>query len=294
MHSQPNKSSQKLPKLSIGEAEKVIKELRSINPRTKTIRAKISQHKSLLNQIYTANKKRVSDFEKTNYEYIALIRSTNDYYKLFGHSALYYTFSLAPKLSIPVHIQEDKDYTARSSEGFVSIRDLDGFTKSLQSLNIKRIKTKDRSGDFILYKLPWHYTEEQLASFIENNHTNIQKFNHVVIVDNIIPVLFVQTEELLKAIYENVRGMASPVERETFGYATINNAITIAHLYFDLANGHLNKLSCLKQMKTPLKLVKYQVKLITDLKIWTPKTCARIGEIIIKLQDIIEHEIKNI
>lgn len=278
---------------SLGEIEKQLKNLQSIKPRTKQIKSKINQQRSNLNKIYATNKKRVSEFEKTNYEYIALVRSTNNFYKIFGHSALYYALDLAPKLSITANLQEDKDYTARSGEGFVSIRNLTELEEALQTLKIKRVRTRNRSGDFILFKLPWQYTEDQLAELLEQNHSKIQAFNHVVMVDNIIPILFIQTEELLKAIYENVRGMSSPVERETFGYTLIEFTAKMAETYLDLANGHLDKLACLKQMKSHLKTIKYKTKLITDLKIWTPKTCARIGDHIIKVQDIIEREFKK-
>lgn len=280
--------------MSIHTLEQQLKKLRQVKPRTKQIKSEISKWQSELNKLYAINKKQVMQFEQTNYSYLILTRSTNDFYKLFGHSALYYTFSIAPKLSLSANLQMDSDYTAKSTEGFVSIRKPDKLTEVLATLNVKRIKTKNRTGDFIVYKIPWQYTDEQLADFAEHNLAKMQKFNHVVIVDNIIPVLFIEIEELLKAVYENVRGMAGPVEKEAFGYSAIRATAQMAHLYLDLANGKINKLNCLKQLKTHLSLVKYQTKLITDLKIWTPRTCARIGEIIIKIQDIIERELKNI
>lgn len=293
---QTNQPSDVMPKAqaSIGQIEQQLKKLKQTKPKTKELKSEIARQKSELNKLYAANKKRIAEFEKTNYEYLALVRSTNDFYKLFGHSALFYAYSIAPKLNLQANLQADNDFTARSSEGFVSVRQPEKLTEVLNTLKIKKVKTKSQTGDFILYKLPWTYTDEQLNDFVEHNHTRMQKFNHIVIVDNVIPVLFIEIEELLKSIYENVRGMSGPTEKETLGYTAINSTAKMAHIYLDLANGHFDKLTGLKKLKQELKIVKYQTKLIADLKIWTPKTCARIGENIIKVQDIIERELKNI
>lgn len=279
---------------SIAYYEQTIKQLKYTTPRTKQLKSEINLQQSELNKHYATNKKYIMEFEKTNYQYLALMRSTNNFYKLFSHSALFYTCSLAPKLNISARLQEDRDYTAKSPEGFVSIRHSEKHTELFATLGIKPVATKNQTGDFIIYKLPWTFTEKQLKEFNEQNLTNLQKFNQIVIVDNSIPVLFVEIEELLKAVYENVRGMNNPVEKQTFGHQIITATSTMACLYLDLSNGNIDKLNSLKQMKQNLMTVKYHTKLLTDLKIWQPKTCARIGEIIIKVQDIIERELKNI
>lgn len=279
---------------SIAKFEQQIKSLKSSEHITKQIKSEINRQKGLLNKLYNENKAYTIEFEKTNYDYLLLMRSTNNFYKLFGHSALYYAFSLAPKLNLTANLQDDKDFTNKSSEGFISIKNPAKLAEALQALSIKRVKTKNQTGDFLLFKFPWTFTEAQVADMNEQNLIKLQKFNHIVLVDNTIPVLFIALEELLKAIYENVRGMSNPVEKETFGYQLIDKTIEINHTYLDLANGHISKLDCLKTIKFKLRFIKYHVKLLADLKIWTPKACARIGEIIIKISDIVDHELKNI
>ena len=80
-------------------------------------------------------------FESTNYHYIALMRSTHNFYKIFGHSALFYVCSIAPKLNLKANLQTDGDFVAKSENGFISIRDPEKLTSILQTLNIKKIKT---------------------------------------------------------------------------------------------------------------------------------------------------------
>ena len=262
--------------------------------RTKAGRSEYQRLKSELTKIYNQNKKFLSEFEKTNFEYLALLKSTHGFYKFIGHSALFYTYSIAPKLNLTAHLKPDGDFAHKSPEGIVSVRNPEKITEALQTLNIKQLKTKNRTGDFLLFKLPWTFTEQQLADMIDQQNSKLQSFNHIVMVDNIIPVLSLQLEELLKAVYENVRGMGSPVEREAFGHDLIKTVITMNHLYLDLTNGYLSRHACLIKLKTHLQQVKYQIKLIADLKIWTPKTSSRLAEITIKLSDIITRELKNI
>ena len=278
---------------SISHLEAKIENLR-LKSQTKSVKSELSLIKSTLNKLYTANKAQVLQFEETNYNYLVLMRSTHGFYKLFGHSALYYTYSLAPKLNLTAKLQDDKDFTNKSNEGFISIRKPEKLAEALLTLNIKPVKTRSQSGDFLLFRFPWQFTKDQLNSFTEQNLVALQRFNHVVMVDNSIPVLFIQIEELLKAVYENVRGMGSPVEKDAFGYQMLEDAARMSHLYLDLSNGEIDKLTCLKKMKLDLKTIKYQTKLLLDLKIWTPKTCARISEIMIKISDIITREIKHL
>lgn len=275
---------------SLTNIEQELTNLKNQGLKTKSDKSKYNQTKTLLNKIYSENKNQIMQFESTNYHYIALMRSTHNFYKIFGHSALFYACSIAPKLNLKANLQTDGDFVAKSENGFISIRDPEKLTSILQTLNIKKIKTKNQTSDFILFELPWTFTEKQLTDFIENNNFKMRNFNHIVLVDNIIPVLFIQLEELAKTVYENVRGMAGPVERKAFGYTLIKLSTDMLHLYFDLTNGLIDKHLCLKNLKTKLNSIKYQIKIIADLKIWQPKTCARIGDIVIKIQEIVISE----
>ena len=279
---------------SISDLEQQLTKYRTKKPKTKLEKSEHQKLKSNLTKLYNDNKKFITEFEKTNYQYLALMKSTNNFYKFFDHSALFYAHHIAPKLNLTAHLRPDGDFAHKSAIGFVSIREPAKITEALKTLNIKPLKTRDQTGNFLLFKLPWTFTEDQLTEMIEANHFKMQNFNHIVMVDNIIPVLFLQLEELLKAIYENVRGMGGPVERETFGYELIKSTAKMNHLYLDLTNGQTSKATCLKNLKIELSFVKYQTKLIADLKIWSPKTSARIAEIIIKIQDIIDREQKTI
>lgn len=278
---------------SIQKAEQTLKELKAQKPRTKQQKSLCDQAKSALNKIYNENKRAITEFEKTNSKFIVVMHSTNGFYKIFGHSALFYTYFVAPKLNLEVNLRADGDFTDKSPTGFVSLRNPEIFTENFRKFGLKQQPTKDKTGNFLLFKFPKAFTEEQLAEMLEKYHAETQNFNHIVMVENISPTLFLQIENLSKALFENVRSMNSQFEREILGADLIKAAAEMNHLYLKLTNGLIDKQTCLKSLREQLNFIKFQTKFIADLKIWTPRVITRIGDHIIKVQDILIRELKR-
>ena len=214
--------------------------------------------KTNLNKLYAENKNQILEFEKTNYTYLALIRSTYDFYKMFGHSALFYAENIAKKLNLEAILRADHDFCVKSDTGVVSIKNLEALTKNLKTLNIQKLKTKNQTGDFVVYKLPWTFTNEQIEELKENNQLKIAKFNHLVLVEDSTPTLFVQLSELLKATHENTRLMPGPLEREVFGEVMLKSIKVATIAYMQYGNGKINYKTTLKTIKTELENFKYR------------------------------------
>ena len=278
---------------SIAKLEAQKNELKT-KPKTKSNISKINHIKSTINRIYREDKAQILEFEQNNYRYLALIRSTNGYYKLTHHSALFYSRDLAPKLNLSANLQPDGDFQSVSSIGIVSIADIDAFSKNLRKLKATRVKTKNNTGNIIIFKLPWEYSEKQLSDFLQDNAAKNYKFNKIILTENVIPALYVKIVNLTSTIYENTRKMKDDIPRRSFGYDAINAVTNMNHAYLGMANGHLDKLTSLRKIKTNLRFVKYQTKILADLKIWPINTCARIGELIVDIQDIINQEERNL
>ncbi len=262
-------------------------------PKTKVEKTELGRLKNERNKFYNQNKKFLTEFEKTNFEFLVLLKSTNDFYKFIGHSALFYALNIAPRLNLAANLISDGDYAHKSTGGIVSVRNPEKLAEVLKTLGIKQLTPRKNPDDFLLFKLPWAFTEAQLADMQDRQNQSLRHFNQLVMVDNSVPVLFLQLEELLKAIYENVRTMKSQIERDSFGYPLLTTVNRMNCTYFDLTNGRINHENCLISLKSDLTLVKYQTKLIADLKIWTPKTTIRIAEIVIKIIDILDRESKT-
>lgn len=281
-------------KNSIVELEAEIEQIKiSKDAKTKANAAKIKQLQSVLNKTYVEYKQKLISLEENNFSSLILLQSTRGFYKMFSHSLYFYVFNIAPKLNLDARVYSDGDYEAKSEAGVVSLKDIEALAKALAKLKIKRVKTKDGTGNLVVFKLPWDYTEKELEKFVEQNTYKLHKYNHIVLVENSIPVLYLNLNELLKVSYENVRRL-EPVARETLGNMIVEISAEMIRIYIEFSNGRTNKSLGLKSIKNRLNKIKSQVKILADLKLWNARTYARVGEIIIKIQDILDLQMRDL
>ena len=286
-------ASSQVEEKSIARIEAKIESLKSSpKAKNKTTQAEIKRLKTALNNAYNEYKHQAMDFEKHNSSHLLFVRSTSGFHKLFGRSLLFYAFDIAPKLELEARIYSDGDYEAKSDAGVISFRSLDATEKGLIKLGAKEIKLDDHTGNIVMYKLPWEYSESQIERYEGQNTYKLQKYNHVIMTENVIPILYLQLDDLLKAVYENVRRM-EPVGRETLGNLMVELAAEMKRIYIEIANGRLKEAEGLRLIMNRINKLKSQLKIIVDLKIWNARVYARIGEIIIKTQEIIEIELKK-
>lgn len=278
---------------SIGLLEKRIEEVqRCENVKTKAAQQELKQIKKTLSKVYFEYKKKLMELEKENRDKLMFLRSTKGFYKLFGNSLYFYAFDIAPKLNVDVKVLSDGDYDEKSEIGVASVRDLAEIEKQLRTLQIKKIATRDKSGNIVIYKLPWNYSDADIRRFTEQNTYEVYKYNHVIIAEDIIPVLYVNLNELMKICYENVRRL-EPIARDSLGIYIIKILAEMIRVYIEMANGRINEMAGLDEIGNRLNLIKYQVKIIADLKLWNARTYARIGDGMIKIQGIIDLQKRN-
>lgn len=278
---------------SIALIEKRIEVIRSSDrSKTKDARAEIKSLQSVLNKLYAEYKHKLMTLEKNNKDRLMFLRSTKGFYKLFGNSLYFYAFNIAPKLNINVKVFSDGDYEDKSEAGVVSVKNLNETEKQLLKLKIKRVESRDKTGNIVIYKLPWSYTDDVIKKYIEQNTYELGKYNHVIVAENTIPVLYLNLNELLKISYENVRRL-EPVARDTLGNFIVNTVAEMIRIYIEMANGRIDEMTGLKNIRLRLNKTKSQVKILADLKLWNAKTYARVGECLIKIQDIVELKLNN-
>lgn len=278
---------------SIAKLEMAIEALNSSpKAKTKQAQAELKQLKGILNDTYAEYKRKAMEFEENNSSHLVFVRSTAGFHKLFGRSLLFYAFDVAPKLDLDARIYSDGDFEVKSESGVISVRSLDVVEKALAKLKIRKTKTTDGTGNIVIYKLPWRYSKEQIEKYEGQNTYKLQKFNHVIMTENVMPVLYLNLDDLVKAVYENVRRM-EPVARETLGNLMLELAAQLKRIYIEMANGRIKSEESYLAMMARINKMKSQLKIIVDLKLWNARVYARIGDIIIKTQEIIELELKK-
>lgn len=277
---------------SIAEIERQIERL-GASKTTKKNEAEIKRLKTVLNRVYLEYKQKVMNYEEKNYNSLVFLRSTHGFYKLLGHSLLFFAFGVAPKIGASAKIYADGDYELKSNMGVISIHGLGKIEKKLKLMEAEKVVLRDKTGNIVVYKLPWTYTTKEVEDFVGQNTYKMDKYNHVIIAENIVPVLFMQLNNLLKACYENVRRL-DPVARETLGNFVVERVAEMLRIYMEMANGRMNELDGYKHIRLRLNKVKSQVKILVDLRLWNGRVYARVGETLIETQRIVDIQMVSI
>lgn len=280
---------------SIGKLESQIEELgrnAGDKKRPKATTAKLKQLKNELQKAYIESKKELMSCESTNYGSLAFLKSTNGFHKLFGHSLLFYVSDVAPKLELTANVYSDGDHEAKSETGVVSIANLEELEKGLRKLGIKKVKPSEKAPNVAVYVLPWRYTEKDINRLLEQSIGKKKRFNHVVMAENVNPTLFVNLDDLMQAVYENVRRL-EPTARETLGNMMVEVCAEMICCYAEMCNGRIKEAEGMRHIKKLLNKVKSQAMILSDLKLWNARIYARIGEIVIKIQDILDLQLKE-
>jgi len=84
-----------------------------------------------------------------------------------------------------------------------------------------------------------------------------------------------------------------PVARETLGNYIIEATAEMIRIYIEMSNGRLSEMEALKHIRLRVNKIKSQIKILTDLKLWNARVYARIGEILIKVQEIVDLQLKK-
>ena len=128
---------------------------------------------------YNKNKKIVMSFEKGNLQYIFLLKSSNDFWKMFSTSALYYARVLARRhnKSVKIHIDKDMYY---SYDGYVAIRDFDGFLEIMEAEGAKYDETHSPNEYIRAYKLKEMIPEEEIKGLRKQEKNEREKVNEIL------------------------------------------------------------------------------------------------------------------
>lgn len=262
---------------SIEQIEKKIDTLKKgPKAKAKATQAEIKRLKSALNKMYIEYKVKVLEFERKNKSHLVFLRSTNGFYKLMENSLYFYAYDIAPKLELDVKVYADNDYEVKAESGITSVMGVDGVKKKLAKLKIKPMKTKDSTGNIVIFKIPWEYTEKEIEKFKEENTNGTRKYNQVIVAHDTIPTLYLNISTLLKDSYENVRRL-DPVARDGFANVILKREARMVDTYIEMANGRMNEREGLMLIKHELDMVKSRVKLLVDLKLWNANAYARVG-----------------
>ena len=178
-------------------------------------------------------KEKVVALEEGNRKNLILFKSTGNWYKMGGNSALFYYYDIAPRVGVSPKLQSDRDYYSKFEHGVISIRDIKAFGVKMSLIDVRLDKKQTEGEDIIVYTLPNTYTEEEIARLMNVEKVKHDQFNAIVKVVNCRPKYYTDLRIATKKIYEFVR-KSEPILRGTLGKDLFNNmrAANVSYLSY--------------------------------------------------------------
>ena len=165
---------------------------------------------------YWARKEKVYDFERTNLTRVVAFQSTSPgWWKIGGHSALFYYHRLVPRLlkRKSVKLRADTDHYHRFTDGVVIIASIDTLKAEMKEL---KMPLKRNSDGILSFALDKPITEDTLEALKNIESERMSKINQIVMPHDTCPEIYKAITEMQREIYSVTRKMQS-YERDMFG-----------------------------------------------------------------------------
>ena len=240
---------------------------------------------------FTQIKARALDFERSNYNYLQFVDSSNNFKQLFDHSALIFKAEIAEKIGYRTsNFRPDNTISKNKAKyGTISFKNFDNLKNKLAEIGViedKRLKKPQ----ITYFKLLKTYTKSEIQKFAKDLADQKTKFQQIITPKNPNPMLFVRLENLEKMLYENLR-QTHPFAQKTIGAEIFNSVAKALKLYLAYAN--LGGESHLSNIKQNLENIRYDLKTIENLGLIHAKNLERILMEVVMIERIVKAEIKS-
>lgn len=162
---------------------------------------------------YDAQKKEIVSHEDDNYGSLYVLETHDGWWKMFGHSAIFYAYDIGPQLGKSPRLLADSDFRNKENWGVVTIRSIDLLEQSLKKLKIEKRYHKDGVAMFTLNKT---YTPDELTMLRRTEELKWEAANKLIAPKVVMPELYKDVRELTASMYEMVRKFV-PAARELVG-----------------------------------------------------------------------------
>jgi len=202
----------------------------------------------------TNHHRQAIEFEKTNLGYLQFVSSTNNFKKLYDHSAIIFKADIAPIIgykTVNFNRSGSKNY---AEYGSISFKNFDNLLKKLSEIGLE--PDKNLSTENIIYiKLLKNYTEQEILKIYKKLENEQNEFNKIIIPANPMPTFFVNLINIEKSSYENFKKI-HPFARDAFATKSISYIKNSLDLYLLFANGKISSEKFYKQTRQNLLLFK--------------------------------------
>lgn len=195
----PTKMAERMKKKSETPEEKAKRILREERKGAK--RSSVREESGAVRKRYRARKLLVKTMEESNYSKIIAFATYGEtgFWKLIGHSAIYYAYHEAKRLKKDVELIRDTDFFGKDKNGFVAIPDIDRFGKSLEKLGVEL--TKEMDDPYIrVFDTGVKFSDADLKNMLRRKELLTEQINRMLVPEVSDPELYKTLRQILEKV----------------------------------------------------------------------------------------------
>lgn len=249
-------------------------------------------------ETYRKTKKKVVEYEKKNYNTIALFpsRGKGQWKKMGDHSALIYYYLIAKPLlkngQMP-RFKSDDDALFRFDIGVVSAYGVDVVRERVKKMGFYKGETNSDGKTVI--SLTISVTKEQMEDLRVQEMKRRDELNKIIEVDSCYPVLHQKLRLLSTRLHQMAYSQMRKIEGRTNGVQLCSAIDQVIRTYLlALKDKKPDFGKTFETMLEDIFLVLVELQVIADAGIWQIEKCAAVGKMTGEIREMIEEEMRKL
>ncbi|MBQ6605972.1 hypothetical protein IJH66_03315 [Candidatus Saccharibacteria bacterium] len=236
---------------------------------------------------YLERKKKLFEFEKTNYGKIVFLRGTKGYWLVGGHSAIILVNKIAPEIKVRMALKRDTDFDIKFKEGVINLKNLGFYKERLD--NSVYLERGEETEDYFFYKLKTRISEKEFDLLFRSKEIQRQKLQSMIEKSVPMPKLMRKMNDVLKLAYR-IYLKRTDATRKNVIVPNLLEDIRIAHKTMLLVvRAEIDKREGLRKVRTRLELAMCDLIQIMELEVWTVEDCTMMAVMIIETKRVAEN-----
>lgn len=206
--------------------------------------------------------------EKENWSKLFVIHEKKNWWKMVGHSAVFFQYEVAKRAGMTTKLKEDTDYELKSEEGVINIKDVLELDDKLEKAGVQPVDIKK---EYRIYNIGKKYTEGDLERLQKQKELEWAKVNKIVLPKEMFPLLFADEKELLERIYFSTKLIEGYI-RDIIGEPMIERAVENIREYSLMTNGKgMDTKKYLDMVEENVRWITSQITIIAELRLLEPE-----------------------
>ena len=225
--------------------------------------------------------------EKNNsklYVFPSLGGEEGEWYKMGGHSALFYKYLVGPRMGRKPKIRKDGDLRLRFKNGLAAVHWGNDFIEAVRKVGYD-VKTIEYG--IIVVNVGKKFTVREIKDMIAQEKEDREKLAMIIMPKENMPHLYAKIRELARLLVPKVKKMHAAY-RETFGNDLLVATADLFKMYFRVANGQMSKPEGGARMLEKVDDLTALVALSDEIELFDVVTRTRFGEYLVDIRAAIE------